>query len=401
MKFRYTAVQQDGKKVLGETEANSSTDALLFLTGKGLTPVTLDAVSGASKWDAFFGESITITDQIFLTRYLSLMLKVGADLSRVIDVLIADFDKPSLKAFLIEVRSSLEAGQPFYGAFARYPQFFSPVFINLVKAGERSGNLDIVFDNLSTALDREREFRGRITSALVYPGFILGLAFVVTTFLVTFALPRLSGFFSTSNVQPPTFSRVVFAIGGFLNAHIIVLGIFAIVIVGGLWYALRFTLGGRAMLFRFFATLPIVSTVYRNISLQYFASTLASLMKSGLPILEALRITSDVVSFPGMRDALLRIANEGVARGSHLGAAFRKEAVFPSVVSNLVAISEQAGHIEDVLATLANFYESEVDVSLKRLVSFVEPVLLLVIGTLVGTIALAVILPIYQLVAGF
>ncbi len=403
MKFQYTAIQNDGRRTRGELDVPSEKQVLEFIANKGWKPITVTPVSFFDflRNASIFGGSISLLDQMFLVRYLALMLRVGANLSQVIDVLIADFAKPEIKAFLVEVRDSLESGAPLYVSFAKYPQFFSPVFVNLVKAGERSGNLDAVFEQLAANLGREREFRGRIVSALVYPFFLLAVASLVLIFLVIFAIPRLAGFFSSTNVTPPFFSRVVFTVGAFLNTHFILFSVFGILSCGALFYFFRFTRFGRLTLLRFFAALPIISSLYQKISLQQFALTLSSLMKAGLPILESLNITADVVTYPGMTEAIRRVATEGVARGASLGASFRKEPVFPMMVTSLISISEKSGHIEDVLGTFAQFYESEVDIAMKRSVSFLEPMMLLIIGGLVGGIALAVILPIYQLVGQF
>ncbi len=403
MKFKYTAVQSNGRRMQGELDVPSEKQVLDFIANKGWKPITVEPVSifDFLRNAEIFGGSITILDQMFLARYLALMLRVGANLSQVIDVLIADFEKPEIKAFLGEVRDSLESGQPLYASFAKYPQFFSPVFVNLVKAGERSGNLETVFEQLAADLSREREFRGRITAALVYPMFLLVVACLVLIFLVIFAIPRLAGFFTSTNITPPLFSRIVFAIGTFLNTHLIVFGVSGIVCTVALVYFFRFTGVGRRTLLRFFAALPIVSSLYQKISLQQFAATLSSLMKAGLPILESLQITADVVTYPGMTEAIRRVATEGVARGTGLGTSFKKEPVFPMMVTSLISIAEKSGRIEDVLGTFAQFYESEVDIAMKRTVSFLEPAMLLLIGGLVGSIALAVILPIYQLVGQF
>ena len=403
MKFHYIAKDEEGREVAGDLESESPSGVLVFLAQKGLRPVEVSKMKDQTSFlsQFHFGPAINIADQVFLTRYFALMLKVGADLIRVIDVLIADFDKPALKAFLLDVRSSLEKGQPLYTSFAKFPQYFSPVFVSLVKAGERSGNLESVFETLSISLERERDFKGRVSAALVYPMFIAALAAAILIFLVVFALPEIAGVFGSSGFKPPLFSRVVFAIGGFLNQYIFLflgLGIF-----GGisLWYVSAKTKFGRDLWQNILARLPLIKQVFKKISLQRFTSTLSVLMKAGLPIVDALMITSDVVSYPGMRQALLRVANDGVAKGLTLGVAFHRETIFPPVVTNLIAVSEKAGRIDEVLKTLSGFFETEVDNSLKQVLSFVEPIMLLFIGGIVGVIALAIILPIYQLTASF
>ncbi len=401
MKFHYTAQDVNGRKVEGDLDVGASSEVLVFLAQHGWSPIAVtqstDRSSGVTR--SFFGGGITLTDQVFLTRYLSLMLRVGSDLLRVIEVLLDDFDKPVLRAFLNELRDTLQKGQPLYSTFAKYPLYFSAVFINLVKAGELSGNLELVFRNLSVSLDRDRNFRSRLFSALIYPAFLLGVALLIVIFLVIFALPRISGVFEASHFTPPLFSRVVFAIGGFLNHYIIFFAILFLVGASAIFYFLEYTLAGKLFMARLIARVPVASSVYKNVALQQFTSTAAALLRAGLPVLDVLRITGDVLTFPGMRDALYRVANDGVSRGLTLGAAFRRELLFPSVVTSLIAVSEKAGHIDEVLSTLSDFYETEVDVALKRLLSFVEPVMLLVIGVVVGVIALSIILPMYQLVA--
>ncbi len=402
MKFKYTATNEEGKIIEGTVDFATQSEVLVYLAQKNLKPISISmAEERLSKIKLSFGSSINITDQIFLSKYFSLMLRVGADLLKVIDIMIADFSKPALRRFLSEVKEALQSGKPFHSAFLKYSNYFSPVFVNLVKAGEKSGNLDMVFESLSNALERERNFRDKIFAAMVYPIFLVVIGFFIMLFLIGFALPRVSGVFASSGFSPPTFSRVVFAVGGFLSNYILYIGFGSVFIILFLYYFTRFTKPGRAFLRRFVSLIPVVSNLYKKISLQQLTSTLSLLMKSGLPILESLKIVSNVVTYPGMPEALRRVSDEGVAKGQTLGASFHREGVFPQLLSNLITISEKSGNIEELLDTLSRFYESEVDVSMKKVVSFVEPMMLLVIGGAVGLVALSIILPVYQLVGQF
>ncbi len=402
MRFHYTASQQsDGKIIEGDTDAASPSEVLQVLMSKGLRPISIKSVKSVmGVGGKIFGQTVTVSDKVFLTRYLSLMLKSGTDLFSAINILINDFDKPALKALLIEIRTNLEKGNPFYTTFVNYPNYFSPVFINLIKAGEVSGNLSQVLDNLSVSLTKEQELRSKVTAALIYPVILLGMSFLMLLLLATFALPKIAGVFSGSGFTPPLFSRIVFAVGLTLNQYaIIVFPAIAIGVFGGWYFLLKTNSGKKTM--SFIATkLPVINNVMERMALERFASTLSSLMKAGLPIITSLEITADAVGSEKIKASLQRISREGLAKGLTLGEAFRREAVFPLVVTNLIAISEKAGHIEDILQTLATFYESEVDASVKTMVSLIEPALLLMIGLLVGTIALSVIVPIYQLVGG-
>lgn len=403
MRYHYIAFEPSGKIAEGNMEAKDPTEVLTVLARRGLRPITVKAItlSVPKSGGRIIGEKITITDKIFLTKYLALMLRVGTDLFKAIDILIADFDKRIVKALLVEIRSALERGEPFYSTFARYPRYFSPVFVNLVKAGESSGNLDKSFEDLSGSLARENELRTRIRAALIYPVLLLILALIILTFLVTFALPRIAEVFVGGGFEPPGFSRAVFAVGLFLGKYIWGILILGAVILIALGFFFFKTKAGRQFFSRLLNFIPLVRVIVKKAALQRFAATLSSLLRSGLSIITSLEITADAVGHEEFAASLRRIAREGVARGVTIGEAFKREPVFPNVVANLVAVSEKAGHLDEILKTLADFYELEIDNALKTLVSFLEPALLLVIGGVVAVIALAIIVPIYQLVGQF
>lgn len=401
MLYHYLAADSSGKVQEADYDAESVGQVLQYLAGRDLRPIAVKALKervGGVR-GAFGG--ITIGDKVFLTKYLSLMLKVGTDLLGAINILIADIEKPAMKNLLLEVRENLTKGRPFFEAFERHPKDFSSVFVNLVKAAEASGSLQQTFDDLSKALQVEAELRGRIKSAIVYPLILLGTSMMVFTFLVTFALPRINKVFTDSGISPPPFSRIVFGIGLFVNDHIVAIGIILLILLGpGLIFFIKNPIG-RRIADRVISRLPIIRNIYRDLAVQRFAATFSALMKAGLPILQTTKITAEVVGSEEFRLSLLRIADEGLSKGLTMGDAFRREVVFPRVVSNLVAISEKAGHLEEVLQTLSEFYSAKVDGNIRTLVSFLEPALLMTMGFLVASIALSIIIPIYQLTTQF
>lgn len=402
MKFSYTAAQTDGRLTRGIVEAADEAAVVDFLARQDLKPMSIIAEQGGVFGiPTRLGGRITPTDTIFLTKYLALMLRAGTDLFRALDILINDFEKPAMKNLLIEIRLSLEKGQPFYTTFAKYPRQFEPVFVNLVKAGEVSGNLESVFENLSVMLQKKEELRRRITAALTYPIILFSVSLLVVIFLVSFALPRLAGVFLQGGLTPPAFSRLVFAVSIFISNHLLALGALFIVGGGGCWFFLFKTSVGRRVLFLMLNHVPVIKTVIMRIAIQRFAATLSSLMRAGLPIIDSLELTATAVGNDRFEIALQRIAREGVSRGLTIGDAFRKEAAFPLVVTTLIAISEKAGHIDEILATLSTFYESEIDAAIKTMVTLIEPVMLIILGGLVGFIALSVLVPIYQLIGQF
>jgi type IV pilus assembly protein PilC len=401
MLYHYLAADKENRIVEGNYDAENLQGVLQYIAGRELRPISVKSVRETAGPTRGFWGRITNVDKVFLTKYLSLMLRVGTDLLSAINILIADFDKASVKNLLLEVRDNLTRGKPFYEVFERYPRVFTAVFVNLVKAAEASGNLQQTFDDLSVSLQREVELRSKIRAAFIYPLILLCLAFAITTFLVTFAIPKIAGVFLDSGFTPPLFSRIVFTIGLFANDHFIILLFALLVVVGpGVWF-FWFNPVGRHMFDRGIRRVPVFAALYRDIAIQRFAATLSSLLKAGLPIIQAIEITSDVVGSQEFKSALLRISKEGLSKGLTVGEAFRREQIFPRVVTNLVAISEKAGHLSEVLDTLADFYVSSIDARIRTMVSFLEPVLLLFMGLLVGTIALSIIIPIYQLTTSF
>ncbi len=401
MLYHYLASDKSGKIVEADFDADSLNQVLQYLSGRELRPVSVKEIKETSAGRGMFFGKINVTDKVFITKYLALMLRVGTDLLSAINILIADFEKPSVRNFLLEVRDNLGRGQPFYKAFEVHKNIFSPTFINLVKAAEMSGNLQATFEDLSEDLLRQAELQSRIRSAIVYPIILLCAALTIVVFLVTFALPRIAKVFSDSGIQPPFFSRIVFGVGLFLGSNITILLPLLFAVVGAGLYVYFKTIIGKKIVNRILSKTPFIREIYVELAIQRLASTMGSLMKAGLPIIETINVAADTVGLPEFSDSLKRIANEGLAKGLTIGEAFKRETIFPKVVTNLIAISEKAGHLEEVLTTLSDFYAANIDSSIKSIVSFLEPALLLLMGAMVAVIALSIIVPIYQLTTQF
>jgi type II secretory pathway component PulF len=216
-----------------------------------------------------------------------------------------------------------------------------------------------------------------------------------------FALPKIANVFIEGGFEPPAFSKAVFSVGLFLGGNGAFVFGFLFVLLLGCFIAYRASRAFKRFLINLVSSVPLVREVMKKIALQRFANILSSLIRSGIPITDGLEITSSAVGNPELQDALFRISREGLGKGLTVGEAFRREPFFPLTVVNLMAISERAGHLEEVLFTLADFYEKEIDSAIKTLVSFLEPVLLLFIGVIIGVIALSIIIPIYQLTTQF
>ena len=403
MLFHYLAQDANGRIKEGNVNQPNTKAVLEYLTTQKLKPLSVKPLMLAEggKQLAIFKKTLGLADKVFLTKYLALMLKVGTDLFSAIDILIQDFESGPARRFLFETRSNLEQGKPFWQTFANHPEYFSSVITNLIKAGETSGNLEATLDQVSLDLERERNLQTKVKSSLVYPIILLMTSVGMVIFLVTFAVPKLGEMFMSTGQALPTFTRIVLGTGMFLNRNLLIVFPLLIAIPIGLFYYFQKTLKGKEKFASFMEKVPIARELVEKMALQRFASVLSSLIKAGMPIIQAIEVTAGAVGHPKYQSALLRIAKEHLTQGISMGNSFKKEKIFPAVVSNLLAIGEKAGHTEEILKTLSIFYETEIDAALKTLVSLLEPLLLMFLGVMVGGIALSLIVPVYQLVGQF
>ncbi len=406
MLFHFVAQDAQGRIKEGNISQPNLQAALEFLVGQKLKPISVKPLILMKRkrkglLSLLLKEEISLKDKVFLTKYLSLMLRVGTDLFSAIDILMEDFESGPARRFLLEIRNNLEQGKPFYIAFSHHPESFSSVTVNLIKAGETAGNLESTLEQISINLERDRELTSKVKSSLVYPVILVIASVAMVVFLATFAVPKLGEMFLSTGQKIPTYTRLVLTTGMFLNHNLAF--ILPLIIALPLFFYFYFIKNrkGRKKLSSLLEKIPVVRDLVKKMALQRFASVLSSLIKAGMPIMQAIEVTASAVGNPQFEAALLRISRQYLAKGVTLGDAFKREKVFPAVVSNLIAIGEKAGHIDEILDTLSSFYVSEIDTSLKTLVSFIEPALLVVLGVIVGGIALSLIVPVYQLVTQF
>lgn len=402
MLFHYKAVDNQKRIKEGEFEAVDSATVLGYIASQGMVPITIKQITKKKGFNLNIGkETISLKDKVFLIKYLSLMLQVGTDLFKAIDILIVDSIEGPVRRFLLEVRGNLEKGKPFYTSFEAHPEYFSLVVTALIKAGESSGQLSQVLAKVSVDLEAESELTSKIKSSMVYPVILIIGATAITIFMVMFILPKIGTVFTSTTAKIPTYTKVALGIAGFLNKYaLICLPLFIIIPVVTFLYLSK-TPKGRHAFGNFLNKIPVARHLQENLALQRFTSVLSSLIKSGMPIIRALEITAQATGYEKFTNALMNISKNIGTKGLSIGDAFKQEGVFGGVLSNLIAVGEKAGHTSDILETLSNFYKNEAESSLKMLVSFIEPALLVFIGFIVGGLALTMIVPMYQLVGQF
>ncbi len=296
MLYHYRAADESGNIVEGDVDATVLQEALQFLSQKNLRPLAVDPINAGKPGSIrLFGGHINLEDKVFLTKYLGLRLRGGTELLSAVNILIADSEKPAMRNFLLEVRENLTRGEPFYKTFEQHPKSFSVTFVSLVKAAETSGNLQKTFEDLNTSLASDADIQSKIRAALIYPLVLVVMALSIMTFLVTFALPKVAGVFEQGGITPPLFSRVVFTVGLFIGGNIVAFLGGLVVLVVGFFLFVRKTETGRRTVDAFLTHAPGIKNIYRDIAIQRMASTMSSLMKAGLPIVQTITIAADTV----------------------------------------------------------------------------------------------------------
>lgn len=399
--FLYTVINKKGLTRQGEVQARDRHTAQETLIKEGLAVISLKEKGDISRTLvsrlAPFSR-ISALDRILLTKHLSSIIHAGIPLGEAIDILIFDNQKRSLlRNILEEAKRNLQEGHPLSSVFALYPEHFSVIFVGLVRAGEVSGTLEETLKNLGDQLMRDYDLTRKVRSAMVYPAILLGASIGIIILILTFVLPRLAVSFGQANIQLPLLTSLIIKMSFLLSAHKF-LTIVTSVIFFGFWIWFLRKPAGKRFVVIMVNHLPIARDLFQRLALARFARTLKNLIKSGISLIEALEIVSVSVGDESYRREFIQIREE-LRKGISLTDTFRKrEKFFPRLVGSLITVGERTGSLENSLETIAGFYDEEVDRTLRTLVTLLEPLLLLIMGLVIGGIALSVLLPIYQLI---
>lgn len=399
--YLYEAVDEKGVLYKTEMHAVSREDVIDFLVRQKLTPISVYEKGKAEKErlaafaDIF--QTIAPLDKILLAKHLSAVLRAGLSLREALEIMISDAEKPAMKKVLIAAMNDLEKGQPLSVVFASYPKYFSDVFVGMVRAGEMSGTLDKTLDQLGDQMIRDYDLAKKTKGAMIYPAILLASSFALIIFLLTFVLPKLATAFARGGFKLPFITRVFLGIGEvFSKSPIITFGLFFSVLAF-IFYFSR-TPRGKRFFLSLFWKIPILKNLMKKLALVRFTRTLQNLLSSGMNIIESLEITASSVSNEIYKDFILGVKEE-LKKGVSINEAFKKNPeLFPNLLTNMIAVGERTGTLENVLKTMSDFYDEEVDRTLKNLVALMEPAMLLVMGLVVGGLAISILIPIYQMV---
>ncbi len=393
--YRFKAYDPKGKIHTGNLFLTSEEEVISFLLRNNLTPIEVKLLPQSFFYQIllklFF--KITFKQKLFLIRSLYLILKSGLSLDKGLEILTKEA-KGGLKDFLFYLSYNLQRGEPFYKTFAAFPQVFSEVEIETIKAGEVAGNLIENLEKLAENLDRQRQIRNEIISNIIYPAIVLLLAFGVIVLLITFVMPKISILLTQLTEKQPFLTRILIAVSQFVNQNLTVVTLVLILF----FFLLIFVLvlkQTRNLLIKILMKMPIFSYLYLSLALSQVLFVLRSLLGSGLSLTQALRLAANSTFHPQVKKAFFNVEAD-IRTGKKFGDALLAQETIPVFLANILGIANETGGLEETLAVMENFYLEEFRTTIRNLLNLLQPVLLIFVGGIVGFVAIAILVPIYQ-----
>lgn len=381
---------KSGKAVRGEMRAASEAVVTATLRKQGtiVNKVKKQKFSGGSK--------ITDKDITLFTRQLATMMKAGVPLLQSFEIVGKGHSNPAVGKLLLDIKSDVETGSSLSTAFRKYPLYFDALFCNLVAAGEQAGILDALLDRLATYKEKMMAIRAKIKSAMTYPTAVLIIAFVITAAIMVFVIPAFKEVFGSFGAELPMPTQVVIAISDYFvsNWYLIFGGIF-----GGVYAAVQTYKRSRALqiaMDRWILKAPIFGTILVKSAIARWTRTLSTMFAAGVPLVEALDSVGGAAGNYVYQTGTKQIQSE-VSTGTNLTMAMENSRLFPSMVTQMVAIGEESGQLDSMLSKVADFFEAEVDEAVEALSSLMEPMIMVVLGGLIGGLIVAMYLPIFKL----
>jgi len=397
-KFKYVALGSDGLKRKGTVTANDKMAAKELLVKQGFKPISL---TGASKFslNAQIGEpKVKSKDKVIFTRQLATMINAGVSLTRALSTLQKQSESKALKIILPGVIKDVESGKTLTESVAKYPKTFDSIYVNMIKAGEAGGILDDILERLAVQQEKDAEIKGKLKSALTYPMVILSITFVAFIFLMTSVVPKIGDIVTDlggEDYNPPLYTDILLGISKILVNYGIFVGVFG-GLGGFLLWRYFHSDKGRPIYHKMLLNTPVLGKVIAKVAIARFARIFSALNVAGVNVLESLRVTGEALGNEVLKQVLVDAAIE-IQEGAPLSVPLSRSKYFPPVLSQMMAVGEETGDIETVLIKLANFYDREVDEVTESLTSILEPIMIVVLGSIIGVIALSVYGPITQL----
>lgn len=409
--FQYQALDQGGGEVAGTIAAETRAAALAWVKGQSLLPLKLELAAETARGAAAPGQQVERqpgfalfpprvrgTDLAIFTRQLASLFNAGLNMARCLDTLIEHSENRALRGIMAEVRRAVQGGSALWESLAEHPRVFSELYVNLVRAGESSGQLGKVLERLADSLETQEEYRSRIRSAMAYPILLLIAGFGAVVFILVFLVPRFSAIFASLNRELPTPTKVLLQIQGFVSQQ----G-WLVLLAGALIYASvrqwDRTEQGGFVLDQMRMRLWLVGPLVKKDAISRFCRTMATLVQGGVPILTSFEVAERAVGNRVLRHAIRQV-RAAVREGESLALPLRRSGVFPGLVTNMVAVGEETGTLHEMLNRVADAYDAEIANRMRQLIALVEPFVILFMGVVIGSIVLSMLIPVLDLSTG-
>ncbi len=397
--FAYVGRNRQGAVKKGELTAKTRDEAVDQLRKQQVVVTSLEEKSGmGGKFKLSLGSGLSDKDLVVFTRQFGTMINAGLPLIQCLDILSTQSENKVLRETVGDVKNSVEAGSTFSDALKRHPKVFDDLYVNMIHAGEVGGLLDTILTRLAKHIEKAMKLKGQIKSAMVYPSAIVGVAVIIISVLMVWVIPVFAQMFlemSGGKVGLPGPTQIVINVSNFFQSYwyAMVGAMVATVIAIKRYYA---TVNGRVVIDRLLLKVPIVGDLIRKASVAKFTRTLGTLITSGVPLLEGLSICAKTSGNKVIEEALMN-ARVSISGGKTISEPLAKCNVFPKMVTHMIAVGESTGALDAMLGKIADFYEDEVDQAVETLTSLLEPIMMVVLGTIIGFIVIAMYLPIFTM----
>ena len=390
--FVWQGTDRKGKRIKGRTVAISDQAVRAELRRKGIVPVRI------RKESTFFSKKGKVKpgDIAVFSRMLATMMTAGVPLVQSFEIIGKGNENQAMAELVLAVKSDVESGTSLADALAKHPLYFDDLYIHLVRAGEQAGALETLLDKIATYKEKTEALKGKIKKALFYPTAVLVVAFIVTAILLIFVIPVFEDLFQDFGADLPAFTQMVIDLSAFIRSKGWLISLVIGAVIFGIFWFKKRSRAFRHFLDKLVLKLPIIGAILNKAAVARFARTLATMFAAGVPLVEALESVAGASGNIVYESAILRMRDE-VSTGLRLAQSMENTGLFPSMVTQMVAIGEESGALDTMSAKVADFYEGEVDDAVDAMSSLIEPVIMAILGVLVGGLVVAMYLPIFKM----
>ncbi len=393
-RYKWQGADHQGVTIKGEITASSLAQARYLLRRQGISARIVKQAP-----TSLFTRSkdmTTPTDIAMITRQIATLLGAGVTVTQTLEIIANGHAKPSTRTILKAITHDVKSGNPVALSLRKHPAQFDELYCALVDTGEQSGALSTIFDRIAVYKEKTEALKSKIKKALFYPIAVLVVACVVTLILLLFVVPQFKEIFNSFGAELPVFTQMILSLSDFIQAYGVFIGAVVTIVGGGLTQALRRSLALRNRVDRYMLSIPIIGEILRKAIIARLTRTLATTFAAGLPLIQALESAANASGNAVYRDAIHYTRKE-VACGLQMYIAMRTTGVFPEMVVQMIAIGEESGAVDSMLSKIASIYESDVDNMVEGLASLLEPIIMTVLGIVIGGLIIAMYLPIFQM----